>query len=568
VNAPSDGASPPSRAAPLRPISTSARHASQRLHRRALTRRTSPSTASASLTWARATTWSAPHDRARRGAGACSCRATSIPRPPRARHHALRAGAARAGPRHHHSLRRHLQFWELGGARAFTAVADALARSPVKFYWMIRPHAQSRTIDEAGGSRCATSPAPSRIRSAVAAGEVTAGPTCTPAIQILIARLDLALARGQPRRGPTAGASRRSSRPSPPAASAPTTSRSRRARSSTAPGWGSRSCSASPRCVRPQRPARRAEGGARSRRARDAHGRRLDCRPFVLEHGFVDHLIRTAMQRGVPPLDAYRMATLNPATLLRQGRRPRRHRARPLRGPLPAARPQRAAAGDRRRARARGRARRPDARADPEPSWRRVFSTPAARLTARWRARTPTSGSPAADVSRLRLVSAVITKVEEARAAAGDLHAALVDRRGRWVAPALVAGFADRLDGLATTISTDFNILTLGRRPESMARASTGCSSFTAASCWWTATTLPGSCRCARRHHDARRAAGGRAPRARAVPAPHRSRLLVPRPFFTMLFLSADFLPAARLTPLGVWDVKAAACCCRRAEKV
>src|SRR5439155_554233 len=35
---------------------------------------------------------------------------------------------------------------------------------------------------------------------------------------------------------------------------------------------------------------------------------------FVLEHGFVDHLIRTAMQRGVPPLDAYRMATLNPAT--------------------------------------------------------------------------------------------------------------------------------------------------------------------------------------------------------------------------------------------------------------
>jgi len=29
-------------------------------------------------------------------------------------------------------------------------------------------------------------------------------------------------------------------------------------------------------------------------------------------------------------------------------------------------------------------------------------------------------------------------------------------------------------------------------------------------------------------------------------------------PFFTMLFLSADFLPAGRLTPLGVWDVKAA----------
>ena len=41
-----------------------------------------------------------------------------------------------------------LQFWELGGLRAFRAVADALARSPLKFYWMIRVHAQTRTTDE------------------------------------------------------------------------------------------------------------------------------------------------------------------------------------------------------------------------------------------------------------------------------------------------------------------------------------------------------------------------------------------------------------------------------------
>src|SRR2546422_9604829 len=41
-----------------------------------------------------------------------------------------------------------LQLWELGGLRAFTTVADALARSPLKFYWMIRVHAQTRTTDE------------------------------------------------------------------------------------------------------------------------------------------------------------------------------------------------------------------------------------------------------------------------------------------------------------------------------------------------------------------------------------------------------------------------------------
>src|SRR5205823_12355227 len=42
-----------------------------------------------------------------------------------------------------------LQFWELGGLRAFRAVADGLSRSPLKFYWMIRPQGQTRRGDEA-----------------------------------------------------------------------------------------------------------------------------------------------------------------------------------------------------------------------------------------------------------------------------------------------------------------------------------------------------------------------------------------------------------------------------------
>ena len=63
-------------------------------------------------------------------------------------------------------------------------------------------------------------------------------------------------------------------------------------------------------------------------------------------------------------------------------------------------------------------------------------------------------------------------KYIEARALQpGDLHAALFDRAGRWVAPGVVAGFADRVDGLAATTTTDFNILVLGRNPVAMARA-------------------------------------------------------------------------------------------------
>ena len=34
-----------------------------------------------------------------------------------------------------------LQLWELGQDRAFRITADALATSPVKFFWMIRPQA-------------------------------------------------------------------------------------------------------------------------------------------------------------------------------------------------------------------------------------------------------------------------------------------------------------------------------------------------------------------------------------------------------------------------------------------
>src|SRR3989475_10759640 len=41
-----------------------------------------------------------------------------------------------------------LQFWELGGLAAFRRVADALRASPLRFYWMIRPHAQSRAPGE------------------------------------------------------------------------------------------------------------------------------------------------------------------------------------------------------------------------------------------------------------------------------------------------------------------------------------------------------------------------------------------------------------------------------------
>src|SRR5207245_2416903 len=350
-----------------------------------------------------------------------------------------------------------LQFWELGGRRAFTAVADALARSPVKFYWMIRPHAQSRTPDEARRFPLRDLARALAHPLAVAAGEVTRWPDVHAGQPELLRRLDLALARGQRVEGHTAGAS--VDKLAAIAAGGltsdhePITAREVLDRARLGIAVMLRESSLRPDLSDLLDALKEAPGLA-ARAMLTADG---SMPAFVLEHGFVDHLIRTAMQRGVPPLDAYRMATLNPATYFGKdadlgGIAPGRYADICLLRDLSEPRPETVVARGRVAAR-EGRTLVPI----PEPSWRRVFSAP-----------------PGVD------------------GAGGQPVARGPRRRG--------AG---------------------GRRRRGL-----------------------GAAAAARRHHDARRVAGGRAPRARAVPAPHRARLLVPR---TVLH---DAVPVRRL-PAG-----------------
>jgi adenine deaminase len=194
----------------------------------------------------------------------------------------------------------------------------------------------------------------------------------------------------------------------------------------------------------------------------------------------------------------------------------------------------------------------------PEPDWRRAFTTPEARLTVRWRARPDDFRLPTrATYPVVRLVSAVITRLEQRALGEGDLHAALIDRGGRWVAPGVVAGFGDRLDGLASTITTDFNILVLGRRPEAMARAVNRLLDVRGG-----VVVLDGE----RVAFEMPMPLGGVMTRAGLLEAAGQEdalrATLVARgyphhePLFTLFFLAADFLPFVRLSPRGVWDVK------------
>jgi adenine deaminase len=193
-----------------------------------------------------------------------------------------------------------------------------------------------------------------------------------------------------------------------------------------------------------------------------------------------------------------------------------------------------------------------------EPPWRRVFRSPQARLSVRWRARPDDFELPRrARYPVIQLVSAVISRLQERPMQPGDLHAALLDRAGRWVAPGVVAGFADRLDGFATTTSTDFNVLALGRRPEAMARAVNRLLDLHGGIVlvdgerivYELALPLGGIMtrgtveEAARSEDELRRQLGERGY------AHHE-------PLYSLFFLAADFLPAVRLSPRGVWDVK------------
>lgn len=452
-----------------------------------------------------------------------------------------------------------LQFWELGGLRAFVTVADALARSPLKFYWMLRVHGQTQTTDERRRFRPRDLARAFAHPWVAAVGEVTRWADIHAGDPQLLRRLALGQTRGLRVEGHTAGA--RTEKIAALAAGGLTSDHEPitaaevldRARQGIA--------------VMLRESSLRPDLGGLLGALKDAPG--LAARAmlttdgsmpaFIRDHGFVDHLLRTALTAGVPPVEAYRMVTLNPATYFRKdddigGIAPGRYADVCLLSDLSQPRPETVIA--------RGRVAARDGRTllpVSEPAWSRVFTSPAARLNVGWRARPEDFRLPSrTTLPVVRLVSAVITKLEERAPAEGDLHAALVDRAGRWVAPAVVAGFANRLDGLAATVTTDFNILVLGRQREAMARAVNRL------------LTVHGGVVLVERDRvlwELPLPLGGIMTRLELPEAARRQEelhaLLRARgyafhdPFFTLLFLAADFLPAVRLTPRGVWDVKA-----------
>jgi adenine deaminase len=153
--------------------------------------------------------------------------------------------------------------------------------------------------------------------------------------------------------------------------------------------------------------------------------------------------------------------------------------------------------------------------------------------------------------ARVRSENGLVVPDEDA------LHAALIDREGAWISRAFVSGFAPKLDGLASTYNTTTHLLVLGKRPKSIARAA------------WRVRELEGGIVVVEgdkvTFETALPVAGMMSglPFAEVVELNRRLSRAVAKAgyehhdiLYTLLFLTCDFLPALRLTPLGLLDVK------------
>ena len=281
----------------------------------------------------------------------------------------------------------------------------------------------------------------------------------------------------------------------------------------------------------------------------------------IAQNGYLDNLLRMAVHAGVPPIGAIQMATINAATYLHLddhigGVAPGRLADLTLLPDLSSFRPQLVIAGGKMVARE-------GELVEPMPGidWGslglqlKFRQGPWIEDTSLYDAR------PGEDPPVIEFVSDVITSLEESppkgELPEGYLRVAHITRDGRLVTRALINNFAGDLDGFATTATSSTHVLVFGRSPEAMALAASrvrdlggGMALASGGRVEWEAP-LP--------------LAGQMSPspfkKAHAVAKELKKRLQgagypFSDPLYSLLFLTADFLPGPRLTWSGVLDVR------------
>lgn len=271
---------------------------------------------------------------------------------------------------------------------------------------------------------------------------------------------------------------------------------------------------------------------------------------FIANNGYMDYLIGVAIRSGVPPMAALRMSTFNPAAYygwedvgeIAVGKRADINVLRNLEDPVPAW------------VIANGQVVAKDGRLTvdfPPSPWQEALpplATPRVRL----------EDLHAQHAVGIRLVNDVITQPVDPSAIHGDaLHVALLDRGGRWVTRARLLGLVDRLGGLASTVTSAFDLVVIGQRPEDMAAALTHLEELgggvVVVEEGREIFSFPldlGGIYSSRPWTEV-------AEMSRGFTEFMKGRgYAFSDPLFSLLFLTFDSLPWIRLTARGVWDVR------------
>jgi adenine deaminase len=289
----------------------------------------------------------------------------------------------------------------------------------------------------------------------------------------------------------------------------------------------------------------------------------------LAEDGFVDGMLRLAVENGVEPMTALQMVTVNPATWLgldheTGGLAPGRRANVLLLPDLESFRPEVVVSG--------GKVVAKEGRllADlPELRWDGYGARPT--FAPNLPLEDPDFYPPRAEGEKVEIPvikyrSAVITTredgvfpVEGGKVVAkdGTVYAALVDRGGGWVSRGVVSGFADEVEGFASTYNNTTHLLVAGRNPAAMATAASRVRDMDGGIAiveggevvFEFPLTIAGMM--------SRGSFGENVEANRRLSAEMKKRGY---PFhdivYSLLFFTCDFLPSIRLTPLGVVEVK------------
>ena len=292
----------------------------------------------------------------------------------------------------------------------------------------------------------------------------------------------------------------------------------------------------------------------------------------IVERGYLSHVIRAAIESGIPPVAAYQMATIHPAAYfgldeeiggIGPGRRADIAVLDDLRNPSPDV------------VLARGEVAVREGRVEavfPPLDWGAYFSP---RFRPTWtpqpdlfdlRVPEESGQGDAVRFPVIRLENSVITRAVPTPVPVRGGHlvppadvvrAALVDPGGRWIVRGMLGNFVARLGGLASSFNVAAQLLTLGQDSADMAlaarrllqigggivvveRGETVLEIPLPLGGIMAPVPLPAIAGEARKLYALLRARG----------YPHED------PHYTLLFLTLDSLPDVRLTYRGIWDVR------------